>query len=132
MLPPRVLIVDNEPMVGLALKRLLESRGVLLAVTALSADEAEFEIARGRVDAMILDYHLTGMRGDAFFHRACEMQPSLADRTMFITGDPSPRANDAITATGRPMLLKPFLVSSLIDAMHRMLAPVESRETRTA
>lgn len=132
MLPPRVLIVDNEPMVGIALKRLLEARGAMCAVTALSADEAEAEIARGGVDAMILDYHLTGMRGDAFFHRARELQPSLAERTLFITGDPSPRANAAITATGRPMLIKPFLVSELVETLTRMCTTGESRETRTA
>lgn len=132
MLPPRVLIVDNEPMVGLALKRLLEARGAMTAVTALSADEAEAEIARGGVDAMILDYHLTGMRGDAFYHRARELQPSLASLTLFITGDPSPHANDAISATGRPMLIKPFLVSELVEALTRMCATAESREARTA
>jgi DNA-binding response OmpR family regulator len=119
-------------MVGFALKRLLEARGAVQAFTAVSADDAEAEIARGGVQAMILDFHLDGMRGDAFFYRACEMQPSIADRTLFITGDPSPQANDAITSTGRPMLVKPFLVSELIDALHLMFAAATPRIARTA
>ena len=132
MRSPRILIVDNEPAVGFALKRLLEARGSMRAAAVLSADEAEVEIARGGVDALILDYHLVDMRGDAFYHRACEMQPSLGERTLFITGDPSPRANDAITSTGRPMLVKPFLVSELIEALHQMFAAATTRQSRIA
>jgi CheY-like chemotaxis protein len=132
MVPPRILIVDNEPTVGYALKRLLEARGAMQAVTVLCSDDAEAELSRGAVDALILDYHLTGMRGDAFYYRACELQPSLAQRTVFITGDPSPQANDAITSTGRPLLVKPFLVSELLLEMQAMFATVPSRQARTA
>ena len=123
---PRILIVDNEPAIGLALTRLLEVRAAMHAVVAHSADEAEAEIARGSVDAMLLDYHLPGMRGDAFYYRACELQPSIARRTVFITGDLSARANDAITSTGCSVLLKPFAISVLIAELHRVIGATES------
>jgi DNA-binding response OmpR family regulator len=132
MVPPRVLIVDNEPGVGFALKRLLESRAGMQVSIARSADEAEAEIAFGAIDAMILDYHLLGMRGDAFYHRACTLQPSIARRTIFITGDPSPAAEHAISQTGRPMLVKPFLASALIDELRIVTETAACRGARIA
>jgi len=121
MVPPRVLIVDDDPGVLFALRRLLESAGAMRTMVAPSAEAAEVELAHGAVDAMVLDFRLCGMRGDAFYHRACTLQPSLAERTVFITGDVAPAANAAIAATGCPFLLKPFLTSALL-AMVRDLA----------
>jgi len=132
MAAPRILIVDNEPGVCFALQRLLESVGGMRTVVALTADDAEEEIARGAVDALVLDFHLLGMRGDAFFHRACEMQPLLAHRTVFITGDPSPAANDAIALTECPALLKPFLGSQLIAMLHAATRAAVATDTPDA
>jgi DNA-binding NarL/FixJ family response regulator len=126
------LIVDDDPGVCFALRRLLESRGAMRALVAQSADEAEAAVASGDVDAMVLDYHLFGMRGDAFYHRMCERQPSLASRTVFITGDLSPQANEAITATGRPILLKPFLASELLLTLRTLAAGAAGRDVRIA
>jgi len=132
MVAPRILIVDNEPTVCFALQRLLEVVAEMRPVVALSVADAEAEIARGAVDAMVLDLHLPDMRGDAFFHRACELQPSLAGRTVFITGDPSPAANDAIARTGCPHLVKPFLASMLIAQLREVTALAEMRDVRIA
>lgn len=117
---PRILIVDDEPGVAYALKRLIEVVGGMDAVTAECTDDAEAALASGPVDALVLDLHLRGMRGNAFYYRACAVQPSLAERTIFITGDPSPEANDAITCTGRPLLMKPFLASSLLQLLRNV------------
>lgn len=134
MVPPRILIVDNDHSVCFALKRLLEAHGAAQVVTALSADDAEAELARGAVDALVLDYHLTGMRGDAFFHRACALQPSVARCTLFVTGDSAPEAQHALSRTGRPILLKPFLVSELVEQLQLLVnAPAATpRVFRTA
>jgi DNA-binding NtrC family response regulator len=132
MVRPRVLIVDDDPGVCFALRRLLESVGEMRAVIAESADAAESELARGAVDALVLDFHLRGMRGDAFFHRACEMQPSLVDRTLFISGDMSAVANDAMTETGCPMLIKPFLASALLEQLRALTAHAMQRTARSA
>ncbi|MDQ8154302.1 MAG: response regulator [Gemmatimonadota bacterium] len=127
-----MLIVDDDPGVCFALRRLLESVGEMRAVVAESADAGEAELARGAVDALVLDFHLRGMRGDAFFHRACEMQPSLAERTLFISGDMSADANDAMAATGCPMLMKPFLASALIARLRELTAHAQPRQARSA
>lgn len=132
MAVPRVLIVDDEPGVCFALQRLLESVGAMRAVVAHSADEAEAEIARGAVDAMVLDLHLPGMRGDAFFHRACEMQPSIAERTLFITGDPSSAARHALSGTGCQLMLKPFLASSFLGQLRHLTREGTARSYRIA
>ncbi len=132
MVPLRILIVDDDPGVCFALRRLLESSGGMHAITAQNADAAEAELARGAVDAMVLDLHLPGMRGDAFFHRACEMQPSIAQRTVFVTGDFSPPANDAITSTACPLLLKPFLASTLLTSLRDLTVHASARDVRIA
>ena len=128
---PRIPIVDDEPGVTYSLKRLIEAVGGMDAVTAECTDDAEAELARGAVDGLVLDLHLHGMRGNAFYYRACALQPSLAERTIFITGDLSPEANDAITSTGRPLLMKPFLASSLLQLLRDATSGLE-QEARSA
>lgn len=132
MVPPRVLIVDDDPGVTFALRRLLEAHGAGRVAVARNADEAEAELARGAVDAIVIDLHLYGMRGDAFFYRACELQPTIAERTLFITGDVSPAANDAITSTGCPLLMKPFLASALLAAVRELTTSMTDQMERIA
>lgn len=128
----RILVVDDDAGVRFALSRLLAASGDWEVAVAADADEAEALIARGAAEVMVLDLHLHGMRGDAFFHRACEMQPSLAHRTLMITGDVSPMANDAMCTTGCRYLMKPFLASKLLAAVGALAEGLKGRRERSA
>jgi hypothetical protein len=60
------------------------------------------------------------------------LQPSIAQCTVFITGDPSPRTDDAIASTGCAALLKPFLASRLIGLLRDVTSWAPARGVRIA
>lgn len=116
----RILVVDDEPAIGRALTIALERDGY----RALAADTTEFAIRQLREahwDLMVLDLRMPGMRGDAFYALATGLQPHLKHRTLFLTGDMTERAEDLIGACGCPMLLKPFDLRQVMDALRRMI-----------
>ena len=107
-------IVDDDRSVRDALARLLVSCGY----TVLRFSSAEDYLARGSdVDCLVLDVQLPGLSGlDLANHLR------VLDRTVpvvFITGQTDRRLHDAVRATARPWLQKPFDEHGLLDAISR-------------
>jgi PAS domain S-box-containing protein len=64
-LPRRVMVVEDSPTQAWRLRSLLEAAG--LVVTAAASAEAALDLLQTeRPDAIVLDYHLPGLNGDAF------------------------------------------------------------------
>jgi CheY-like chemotaxis protein len=105
----RILVVDDEPAIGRALTLALGEvhdvvavHGGLAAIELLARDSA--------FDVILCDVTMPDLTGPAVFERL----PSLADRFVFITGGAPDRATArALTATGRPILQKPFTMSDV-------------------
>jgi two-component system response regulator PrrA len=119
---PRVLIVDDEPSITLALAIACRRAG-LEVLSTTSAEEAHQMVRRQHVDVLIVDLRMPEMRGDVFYHLATSIQPHLRRQTLFITGDISPRAQELIAACGTPCLGKPFDLADVLETV-RALAPV--------
>ena len=80
----RILVVDDEPMVGRALARVLADHET---VVTTSAKEAFERIERGeRFDAIICDLMMPAMSGMEFHARLSKLDPELASRMIFLTG----------------------------------------------
>jgi FixJ family two-component response regulator len=114
---PIVYVVDDEPSVCLALKRLLRSVG-LEARTFISAQEF---LNSGRPDApgcLILDVRLPGLSG-------LDLQAALAAEkidlpVVFITGHGDiPMSVRAMKAGAIEFLTKPFREQDLLEAIQR-------------
>jgi FixJ family two-component response regulator len=114
---PIVYVVDDEPSVCLALKRLLRSVG-LEARTFISAQEF---LNSGRPDApgcLILDVRLPGLSG-------LDLQAGLAAEkidlpVVFITGHGDiPMSVRAMKAGAIEFLTKPFREQDLLEAIQR-------------
>lgn len=88
---PTALIVDDEPAVRAALRRLLELRG-WVAVEASTGAEA-IRVVEGRRDSLsplalvLSDYHLPDMDGLALMSALEQIAP-ISDRFVVCTGDP--------------------------------------------
>ena len=112
----RLLVVDDEPSICQVLTLLLAPHGITV-VTALSGAEARAHLAAGRFDVLLVDLRLRDVRGDIFFRSAVDTDPSLQDRTLFMTGDISTEAERLIAATNCPYLRKPFDVTLALQAI---------------
>lgn len=119
---PRVLIIDDEPMLRRALERVLRSAGCDV-VTAGDPYLAYEVLDETDVDLVLLDLHLPQMSGDTLFLALTRRWPRLTDRIILMTGDCSPE-----TAHWPPelcrctLLLKPFTIDVLrrtvLQALH--------------
>jgi len=112
----RLLVVDDEPSICQVLTLLLAPHGVTV-VSALTGADARALLATERFDVLLLDLRLRDVRGDILFRSAVEANPSLQDRTLFMTGDISTEAERLIAATNCPYLRKPFDVTLALQAI---------------
>lgn len=124
----RVLVVDDEPAICRALSIALDRAGYD-ALTAQSGDSALALLAVERVDVMLIDLRIPDMRGDVVFELAAATHPHLRQRTLFMTGDISERAQKLIASCRCGLLRKPFELSEMVDRI-AALAPRADRDAR--
>ncbi len=116
----RVLIVDDEPLIGRALGRSLAGSHDVVAVTR-AADAVE-RIARGeRFDAILCDLMMPETSGMDLHAELLRNHPDLAERMVFITGGAfTPAAQDFLERVRNPRLDKP-VDSGALEAILRGL-----------
>jgi PAS domain S-box-containing protein len=104
----RVLVVDDDPSMGLLITRLLSREIDVVAVT--SGSEALERIAGGEsFDAVLCDLMMPEMGGVELFHELGRVAPRLCERTIFMTGGAfTDRAQEFLDRVPNPRLHKPF------------------------
>ena len=117
----RILIVDDEPMLGGVIRRMLTSEHDLQVVT--TAREAIEMVTRGeRFDAILSDLmmpEITGMDLHAALHA---MAPDQADRIVFMTGGAfTTRAREFLGEVRNARLEKPFDVNTLRALIYSLM-----------
>ncbi|MCB0359153.1 MAG: hybrid sensor histidine kinase/response regulator [Bdellovibrionales bacterium] len=127
---PVILIVEDEPTVASAIKKILELglSTVSPDCRCLSGTEClEFLRSGKPASAIFCDVNLKDTNGFAIFQQITESFPQLAARFAFLTGDS--RREETIrrlNRTGRPYLMKPFEPGELIElAKSLALRPVQ-------
>jgi CheY-like chemotaxis protein len=106
------LLIDDQPGVARPIAQLLRNRGFDVVI-ADSGAAAIVELHHQWFDGLLLDFYMPDIRGDALYARAIAVQPHLARRTIFLTGDVTDAARDALTSTGSAVVTKPFEIAEL-------------------
>ncbi|HYG68106.1 MAG TPA: ATP-binding protein, partial [Anaeromyxobacteraceae bacterium] len=104
----RILVVDDEPLVGRSVARLL---GKQHRVEALTDARVAIERIRAgeRWDVVLCDLMMPELSGIEFDERLAELAPELRQRTVYVTGGAfTERAQAFLAAPGRRVLTKPF------------------------
>ena len=115
----RVLVVDDEPSICLALKIAL-SRAGHDVVAVHSGEEAQNRIMTEHFDVLIADLRLKDMRGDVVYYLALGAQPHLRHSSVFLTGDITDAAERLIKATSCPLLRKPFDLAVILTTVRKL------------
>ena len=99
----RLLVIDDEPLVGLALKRALQREH---DVTVLQSGRVALERLRAgeQYDALVSDLLMPDCTGMELYEELCTLSPRLAERTLFLTGG-------AFTEGAREFLERPAIRS---------------------
>ncbi len=119
---PRVLIIDDEPQVASAIRRILARRHDVTVHTRAPA--ALEQIASGtRYDAILCDLMMPELSGQDFLAALERLAPDQAQRVIIITGGAfTPRTREFLATTRLPVLEKPFDGGELEALLGRVLA----------
>lgn len=115
--PIRVLVVDDDPTVLRAFRRVLSSDHEVL--TARDGTEALGIVLAGeRVDAIICDIGMPKLDGPAFFSELFELRPQMMPRVVFCTGgQPNEKTQRFLDRLQAPLLFKPVAAADLRQAI---------------
>lgn len=120
---PRVLIIDDEPSVRLAVTRWFERQGYDVS----GADDGPDALAQlanlydEDIDVIMCDLHLPGISGVDLLTQLAKHRPLLATRLILCTGDPIHNAPpDSVLARHPFVLQKPFDFASLQAIVDRV------------
>ena len=119
----RVLVVDDEPLVGSMLRRTLAEHDVTVVLNG----EAALERLRAgeRFDVVVADLIMPGMSGMELYGAVRARHPALAPRFVFLTGGAfTPEARQFLETERVEWLEKPFDVAVLREAVARRAGPL--------
>ncbi len=126
----KILVVDDEPVVRQLLSQVLTEVGHEVETTDSGKDTLK-RIKSNNYNLILLDMKLPEISGSELYERIKEIEPSMAKRVVFITGDVMGVDTEAILArTGVPCITKPFDVKKLGAEINRLLT--RSRRKGTA
>jgi len=113
----RVLVVDDDPTVLRAFRRVLQGEHEIL--TARDGAEALRMVLGGaRVDAIICDIGMPKLDGPSFFSELFELRPQLMPRVVFCTGGvPNEKTQRFLDRLQAPLLFKPVAAAELLRAI---------------
>ena len=113
LMKPRILVIDDEPVVGDALKLLLETSGFEVAVTK-SGRPGIIQANTGRFSIVVVDLFLPDITGLQVIKRIRQQQPKLP--IILMTGNGSAEAfSDALKLGVSGILCKPFMPVEIIQ-----------------
>jgi two-component system NtrC family sensor kinase len=108
-----ILIVDDEAEIRETLAEILTSARHRV-VTVGSGREALEQMAAAHYDVILTDIRMPDLDGPALYHEIEKRWPAQAARVVFVTGDTLASASrDFVSASGRPVIEKPFLPSEV-------------------
>jgi DNA-binding NtrC family response regulator len=115
----RVLVVDDDPMLGDLLQEVLQMSGHRCEVA--KTGEAALELlAQETFDLVISDLWMPGLSGMELWERLREAHPGLARRMIVVSAeDPGSSNCDFVRQTGLEYLKKPFRLQDLSQIVER-------------
>lgn len=119
---PRILVVDDEPMVTWSVRRVLGKDCDV--VVAHSGEEALAQVAApgASFDAVLCDVIMPGLTGMDVHAKIRERSPELADHVIFLTGGAfTPEVQRFLSGIANPKLDKPVQIEELRAHVARML-----------
>jgi two-component system NtrC family sensor kinase len=117
----RILIVDDEPDIVELLEDILTGAGYV--VDAAPSASGALELIRENIyDAAILDFNLPDMDGVMLHRQLRQMDPELAEKSMFTSGLVQSDENlGYYTAQAAGFLPKPFDVDQVLTSLRALL-----------
>ena len=117
-----VLIVDDEPLIRMLVREVVEELGFLPLEAGDAASALVMLRSDSRIDLLIADLGLPGgMNGRQMAEGALQVRPEL--KVLFITGYiDHPALSPANLTAGMQVMIKPFSIEGLASTLRRMIS----------
>lgn len=113
----RVLVIDDEPLIGEAAERVLRSYGYTVSV-AYSGQEALQILSQQRMDICLSDLHMPGIEGKTFIRQLRQRYPEIP--IVVMTGDDSlDTAREVLDCGANDYVTKPWRTHELPIVIER-------------
>ena len=117
----RILVIEDEPVLGLLCKRVLTSSGFDVDVVNNGLDAKKVAEEKG-YDLCVSDIRLPGMTGIELYEHWIATKNPIAERLIFITGDTMNNyVRDFLKKTDQLCVMKPFEPEDLVAAVRKAL-----------
>ncbi len=118
--PPRVIVVDDEPSVRTIVRRMLEPAGYIVDEAADPKQACDMINKIGPLDLLIADFRMPELTGDEVARRFRSAKPDV--KVLFITGYADDLfAERSLLWEGEAFLEKPFSKKGLLEAVSLLL-----------
>jgi CheY-like chemotaxis protein len=123
----QVMIVDDEPQLAWAMKRLLDAEHDVVAVTH-GREALDRMLAGERFDVIVCDLTMPYMTGEELYHEIeTRFGVAVAARILFVTGGALSEEGSAfLQGVQNPRLYKPFDPAELRGQIRRVMAITET------
>ncbi len=116
----RLLLVDDEPTLLKAYRRMLESRCEVVVATG-GAEALSLMKSAGPFDMILCDLMMPEIDGPMIYERICEEMPALAERVVFCSGGAfTQRAKEFMGKVSNVFLEKPVSRELLLAVIERV------------
>jgi DNA-binding NtrC family response regulator len=125
---PRLLIIDDEPIIGKRLQQAFTKTGIetIIFTDPVRAMEA---MAEERFRIVITDYRMEDMDGLEVLRRVKILNPQA--KVIMITGYPSQELEEKAILSGIfEFMAKPFRMDELKDAVYRAMQELDEESAR--
>ena len=125
----RILVVDDEPLIGRSVSRMLAREHEVISVTDPRQALARL-LAGERFDLILCDVMMPDMNGPEFVRELERRRPGAGEPVVFITGGAfTPGAQEFLERSGHAQIQKPFEADALRALLRqRMTAPQAVRQ----
>jgi CheY-like chemotaxis protein len=118
-----VLVVDDDVKLRATLVEVFTSLGHDVEAVGSGAEALARLQQHGIFDVIALDMRLPNVDGKGIWQQVCALDPTLASRIVFMTGDTMrPETRQFLEDTGRPVLTKPFTIDRVSQIVAEMMS----------
>jgi len=120
--PRHLLVVDDEPHIGLLLRPHLEELGYRVSLArSLDGARAALAASQGAVDGLLLDLHLPDGSGLDLLRELRSAKATRGLPVVVITAEGEERVHDAARRLDATLMTKPFSPSKLMASIDKIL-----------